>query len=375
LFDGVSGAGDTINYSLAGNGTGAGMRFGTNSGQTLSVLHPAFNEFSGEWFVIIIESDTTTQSLYIDNVFDVSRVAEGLTDGFRIGHDSNLGGAGQGEWTSFIGEIRIYEGEATSIQRKAVFDELAEKWGICPEPSNYVADVLADGPMGYWQLNDLGDIAVDSSGNGRDGTYVFPAGGLQRATGPFGVSDCAVDTTAGTGNYISISDTAFDSIIGAPNQSWTFEIWVDSASTPALEALIDKTDITGPINWNIMQIRTGATAGQIDAQTWDGSTNPSALSGSSIHGTGWRHVVMTRATISGGDGADELRVYVDGVLLGTDLAPGSMDTSNTINLTIGGREEGTDRTLAAKYAQAAVYASALTTARILSHFTTGTTNP
>jgi hypothetical protein len=288
-----------------------------------------------------------------------------------IGRDFNtMGGGTHGELDGVIDEVAIYD---YALSASRILDHWTKGTNSTTIPSNYVADVLTDGPMGYWQLNDLGGTAVDSSGNNRNGTYTKPSG-VQQATGPFGIGDGAFDTTAGTGNYITISDTAFDSIIGGVDQSWTFEIWVDSASSSTLEVLIDKTDIS-PANWNLMQIRIPAQGGWLDAQTWDGSTNPSALSGSSIHGTGWRHIVMTRATLAAGDSADEVRIYVDGVEEATDAAPGSMNTTNTINLTIGAREEGTDRTTMAVYAHAAVYASALTTARILSHFTTGTTGP
>jgi hypothetical protein len=310
--------------------------------------------------------------VYLENTFDVNNAAGAIerASGFRFMHDDNLGG---GSWRSYGAEVLLYDGSLSDEDRISVVNALKTKWGICVEPSNYVADVLADGPMGYWQLNDLGDTAVDSSGNGRDGTYVFSTG-VQQATGPFGVDDCAVDTTAGIGNYITIGDTAFDSIIGGVDQSWTFELWVNNPTNDVLEALIDKTD-TSPVNWNIMQALVAPNLGKVSAQTFDGSSNPFAVSDDSLIGTGWHHIAMTRATLNDGDSADEIRIYVDGILEGVAPAAGSMDTTNTTDLTIGGRAEGADRTLVATYAHAAVYASALTATRLLSHFTTGTTGP
>ena len=39
--------------------------------------------------------------------------------------------------------------------------------------NEYANRVLADSPLGYWRLGEFsGSVAVDSSGNGNDGTYV-----------------------------------------------------------------------------------------------------------------------------------------------------------------------------------------------------------
>ncbi len=39
--------------------------------------------------------------------------------------------------------------------------------------ASYISEVLSDNPLGYYQLNETsGTTAIDSSGNGQDGTYI-----------------------------------------------------------------------------------------------------------------------------------------------------------------------------------------------------------
>src|SRR5262245_61963391 len=44
--------------------------------------------------------------------------------------------------------------------------------------ASYPATVLADGPVAYYRMEELsGTTATDSSGNSRDGSYIFSTGG------------------------------------------------------------------------------------------------------------------------------------------------------------------------------------------------------
>lgn len=242
----------------------------------------------------------------------------------------------------------------------------------CVSPTNYIADVLSDGPMGYWQLNDadpgdLGPIA-DSSGNGYTGTIHEQTTPGYKAEGPFGIGDCSIDmqTPLSSGfGHIQFDTTDFDSIIGAASQQWTMEIWQRSLTSASIETFFDKTNISGPANWNTMQLLAD---GRFNVQLYDGSNNPSINSIATYEDDMWHHFVLVR-----GDGT--ISSYVDGTLVNTVGAANTIDTSNTRKLTIGARQEGTDRWTSHFIAHAAVYDFALSGTRINSHYTTGTTNP
>ncbi len=79
--------------------------------------------------------------------------------------------------------------------------------------------IIALSPVGYWKLNDTsGTSAVDSSGNGRNGTYTTSGGG---------VSGYTLGGMAGpgvTGNYVYLSpSTAVGFIEIADNNAWSID--------------------------------------------------------------------------------------------------------------------------------------------------------
>ncbi len=245
-------------------------------------------------------------------------------------------------------------------------------------PTNYIADVMADSPIGYWRLDDPrtgpSSTMADSSGNGYDGVAVESGiTPLYQQPGPFGIGDlCWSDEAVGSGNsYIRFDTTAFDAVIGAASQAYTFEIWqrAPSSGSGTPNAVMDKTDIAGPADWNIMQLLTNGNA---NAQLYDGTNNPSVTSviTGSVEGASWFHLVMVREIST-----PRILLYVNGNLEGTSAVAAAVDTSNTIKLSVGSRQAGTDRHINHAVAHAAVYNTALSAGRILSHYTTGTTSP
>ncbi len=257
------------------------------------------------------------------------------------------------------------------------FGSIAPPVGVLP--TNYIADVMADSPIGYWRLDDPrtgpSSTMADSSGNGYDGTVVeVGITPLYQQPGPFGIGDlCWSDEAVGSGfSYIRVITNAFDSVVGAASQPFTFEIWqrAPSSGSGTPNAVMDKTDIAGPANWNTMQVITNGNA---NAQLYDGSNNPSVNSNltGSVEGASWFHLVMVREISP----TPQILLYVNANLEGTAAVAAAVDTSNTINFSIGSREDNTDRHINHAVAHAAIYNTALSPARILSHYTIGTTTP
>lgn len=85
-----------------------------------------------------------------------------------------------------------------AIHYTALTDTQLAELAAATDAADYDTLVLGHNPEGYWKLDDdvTSSTAADSSGNGRDGTYV---GGHRHITGPFGgaAADFSVECTGG----------------------------------------------------------------------------------------------------------------------------------------------------------------------------------
>lgn len=104
---------------------------GSGSGATQSVLFPNFAAVGANtWYIWAMVTDGTTFSTYVNNVFDINRASVDISTGMRLGHDCNLGSATQGDWSSDMGEVRLYDSELSSGDRTTIYNFLADKWAI-----------------------------------------------------------------------------------------------------------------------------------------------------------------------------------------------------------------------------------------------------
>lgn len=214
--------------------------------------------------------------------------------------------------------------------------------------ATYDSTILADAPAGYWKLDETsGTTAADSSGNGRDGSYV--------ASPTLSAGGCTLN---GSSQYVSVPDNAFD-VIGAAGQGYTFEIFVTTlAGIAANAAIMDKTKIPSPIDWNLLQCASGAPHFQL----YDGAINPIATGGSLVNGT--EAVIHAVRDVSAG----KIAIYKNGSLITYASASSSLAVANTIDLCIGARQAGTDRFAKIKARRAAVYLYALSSTQIAAHY-------
>lgn len=102
--------------------------------------------------------------------------------------------------------------------------------------ADYLSTVLADNPVGFWQLNDASGstTAINSGAGGAalDGTYT-PAGKVDGTGLPSGVSAGALFNNPGGGN-VNGNHVAGTGIASAFSGSWTIEGWfVRNSATPA----------------------------------------------------------------------------------------------------------------------------------------------
>ena len=226
----------------------------------------------------------------------------------------------------------------------------------------YSAEVLADSPAAYYRLGEpSGTTMVDSSGNGRDGTYV--GGGADLTLGATGLLTGDADTAisvggAGTG-YGTLAPAAWMTSLTAI----TLEIWLNPANITGTRLLFGRTNLSTNNN-NNYQAYLSQSSGNLRFTVRHGSTLTDYTTPSPVLTIGTRvHVVGTY------DGS-HARLYVDGVKVLETASTGALSPGTTVNLRIGRTD------FAGSYAfgtldEAAVYPVALSDERIARHYLAG----
>lgn len=225
----------------------------------------------------------------------------------------------------------------------------------------YSAEVLADSPVGYWRLGDSsGATAVDSSGNSHDGTYTNGPT-LAQAGALVGDADTSVSFD-GSDDYVALSNPVALRLTSA----WTLEAWCFVPTGETQEAAL----ISQEFNTGNVQYMLGFFDGAFQTLApsvgfYNGGWNI-ANSASGISTNAWHHIVGTwNGTI--------LRIYVDGTEMDT-TTPGSSPASTSDPFRIGSRWDtsGTHK-YKGRIDEVAIYGTTLSAARVLAHYTAGTT--
>src|ERR1019366_5491825 len=170
--------------------------------------------------------------------------------------------------------------------------ELARANPAPPAPDSYVSTVLSDSPSGYWQLGESsGTTAVDSSGNGNNGTYSSTGVTLGRS-GALAADPTTAAAFDGSTGKVSLSTPGLPTSSGS---NVTVEFWMDwngsSASTmPFGFGGYDLWLANGHLGFNTLN---------------------SDLYGTSVSGLANRWVQVT-AVFHNGD-ATQSKLYIDGV--------------------------------------------------------------
>ncbi|MCW5553357.1 MAG: immunoglobulin domain-containing protein [Verrucomicrobiae bacterium] len=244
--------------------------------------------------------------------------------------------------------------------------------------ADYQSTVLSQGPVGYYRLNETvqpvssaGAYAtnVGSLGAGADGSYVSsPVLGFP---GPFaGVN--SVDLN-GLSQYISTPSSA-----ALDTTNFTFELWAKPAQAPKFAYLASSVDFgANRSGWYLAQ-DDGATFGAGSAWVVRiftlngagfGGQVAAPISGADV----WVHLAVTYD-----DTSKELAIYTNGVLAqAVTTTPGANGLTYVPNqnpaspLTVGARSTA-NFFWPGNVAQAAVYGSALSPARLAAHYAAAT---
>lgn len=222
---------------------------------------------------------------------------------------------------------------------------------------SYLSTVLADSPAGYWKLDDAaGTTAVDSSGNGHDGTY--------ENTPTLGVTPLIT-----TGNAVTFNGSTQDVAIPGnaafnPLGAISLEAWIKTGTAAVAVILAEQTGSGGGDKF-LLRLEATHTIG---LTLWDNGDNAHAYAGAVVVNNNARHHVVGTY-----DGAT-MRVYIDGAADGAGLAIGMTLESATATFQIGVRKNniGTrSNGFAGTIDEVAIYPTALSAARVLAHYNAG----
>lgn len=240
-------------------------------------------------------------------------------------------------------------------------------------PSTFETAVLSDNPYAFYRFGEAsGTTAVDSSGNGRDGTYVnSPTLGVPGAGAG---SDTAATFASSSSQYMDANLAGFGSLLG--NSTVEFLFSTTSSSSMDLAGTFNTGSTTG---WEISLNRdaAGHTGASDSLRIYLRDENGTQLGAAFVDASAFDgnfHDLTFSYDASGASQADQLKGYLDGVQQTLDFSTSSTPNSfadfgfdaylgaNDSRGTAGNFFNGT-------LDEAALYSSTLTPAQIAGHAT------
>jgi PKD repeat protein len=338
---------------MDGSGT---VYFGVYPGFTATVQSKAgLND--GQWHQAVAMMDASGMQLYIDGArvdrrSDVTS-AQGYSGYWRVGGDSAWNG--DNYFDGKIDDVSIYDGALTRDQVREHYTLSGRTLAGAVVPTDaYGSTVYAAQPDLYYRLGETsGTTAVDSSGNGNDGTY---ANGVTH-----GAAGAVVGTTDTAGSFDGNDDTVYTNRRFSNPTTYSLEGWFKTDSTSGGKLIGFGGNQTGNSGSHDRDVFLRAD-GTIVFGTWTGGTNL-ATTAPGYNDNKWHYVVATQSSAG-------MKLYVDGSLAGQN---GQTGAENSVNYwRIGG-----DTTweswfyLRGSIDEIAVYGYALSASDVLSHYNAG----
>ena len=215
----------------------------------------------------------------------------------------------------------------------------------------YQDEVLADGPSGYWRMNETsGGTAFDSSGNNWGGLY---NGGyvLNQPTMVGGGVSAYLNGQPGT--YVGVTDNA--ALFGTA--SITVECWVYPSAPLVSGSFVNRRNGSNVGGFTLEANPNGTQFFANVGGTWYAANGPRVTLWA------WNHVVGVFTS-----GRHEL--WLNGKLFALTTAGVLNNPAGPITLEFG-RNIGGGQLFTGRMDEVAIYPTALTAARILAHYTAG----
>ncbi|MEU1971942.1 PKD domain-containing protein [Microbacterium sp. NPDC019599] len=335
------------------------ITFGVWIGSSATVTSPsAYND--GQWHHVTAGESEDGLILYVDGVRVGQRTdvttAQPYNGYWRVGGDSPW--SGNAFFAGDIDDVAIYAAPLTKQQTQAHYIASGRTIaGSTPPADAYGQAVYALEPALYWRLNETtGTIAADASGSNQKGTYFGSIS--QGANGALaGVADTAATFTNGQ----VISQGSFTN-----PRSYSLEAWFKTSTTTGGKIIGFGNSPDGNSSGYDRHIYM-TPDGQLIYGVWVGFTDTLQTPGSYNDGQ-WHHVVATQ-------GAQGMRLYVDGVLRGSNDHTDAQDYTGYWHvggdITWGPGDWEFDGTID----EVAVYMNPISASDVASHYTLGTNAP
>ncbi|MET0580029.1 MAG: LamG-like jellyroll fold domain-containing protein, partial [Ilumatobacteraceae bacterium] len=335
--------------------------FGNHPGGVRTVNSSAsFND--GEWHHVAATLGSGGMTLYVDGKVVGSRTdttsGQPFSGVWRIGGD-NLGGwPSQPSSSAFSGDIAQVAIYPTALSRQQLVNHYTASGRTSPLPTAptdaYGSLVYSADPLVYYRLNEAtGSAAADSGPNASPGTY-FGTVERSQVGAVTGTTNKAVTFTNG-------SAVATQAQFSNPT-SYSVETWFSTTTTQGGKLIgfgNEQSNLSGSYDRHLYM----QDDGRLVFGTWTGQTNTATTSAAYNDGA-WHHVVATQS-------AAGIRLYVDGVLVGTNPQTGAQDYTGYWR--IGGDTTwgSSSPWFAGSLDEFAVYGSALDAATIAQHHSVG----
>ncbi|MFT2692119.1 PKD domain-containing protein [Clavibacter zhangzhiyongii] len=339
--------------------------FGVYTGATQTISSaPGFND--GKWHQIVATMSDAGMKLFVDGKVVGQRAdvtaGQDFTGFWRIGGD-NLGGWPNQPASYYlagdIAQVSIYP---TALTRADVVDHLVASGRtspIPPAPSDaYGKAVYAADPSFFWRLDDAqGATTVKDAGQNDVPGNV----GRNVSFGQAG----ALAGTAGTSASFDDSITVSSQRVANP-QRYTVETWFQTTTNRGGK-LIGFGDNADPFNFSGSYDRHVYMQddGRLQFGIWTGQTNL-ATSPKSYNDGQWHHMAASQ-------GADGLRLYVDGELVGQNGATQAQGYDGYWRIGGDNTWGSASGTFQGRLDEVAVYPTALAADTIATHHALGTT--
>lgn len=247
--------------------------------------------------------------------------------------------------------LSIYTGEL----RRICYGTQSACDGSAPPPpgGSYATEVLDDGPIGYWRLGESGGTsAADSSGNGRDGTYVNgpTLGAPSLLTGDPGNSSVSFD---GTNDQVSIPHAAVWNLTG----DLSIEALINVTGGGSHRTIVAKH--LGTTNTPTFEFRIARSTGKLQFVQKTTAGTFRTLTSNRVLATGTTyHVAVTKSGTTAS-------LYIDGALDRSSQNFGGTIATNDRPVRIAMRDGS--KPLGGRIDEVAIYDHALPVSRILAH--------
>ncbi len=268
----------------------------------------AFND--GQWHQVVGTQGPTGMTLYVD--------------GARIGHNGvttnqsyngywRVGGDNLGAWPSqptsnyfagSIDEVSVYN---HTLSLSDVVSQYSAS-GRTPPPSSLPTDaygkaVVQDGASTYWRVDETsGTTAADSTGLGNTGTY--SGGDTLGGPSAIGSVGTSVSFDGSTGNLASANVTSGPSV-------YSEELWFKTNTTNGGKLIGFGNSNNGPSS-NYDRHVYMTNEGNLIFGVWNNGPD-TVTTPNTYNNNQWHYMVATQ-------GPDGMKLYVDGVLTGTNGA-------------------------------------------------------